>query len=281
LSKETIAMMVARAGGVPLFVEELTRMVLESGNANLTAREIPTTLQDSLMARLDRLGPAKEVAQVGAVIGSEFFFALLQAVHPIDEADLQVALCNLVDAELLYVRGIAPDATYFFKHALIRDAAYEALLKSRRCELHTRIAQTLEERFPERVESHPEILAHHCSEAGLIAQAARYWRKAGQKAIERSANAEAIAYLTNGLEMLGTLPLSPGTMREEVRLQSSLINPLIATKGYAAPEVERACSRARQLCRELGDLPQLFTVLGGLLSVYHNRGEFRAASVPR
>jgi tetratricopeptide (TPR) repeat protein len=144
--------------------------------------------------------------------------------------------------------------------------------------LHTHIAGTLEERFSERVESHPEILAHHCSEAGLIAQAARYWRKAGQKAIQRSANAEAIVHLTKGLDLLGTLPLTGDTIREEVRLQSSLINPLIATKGYTAPEVEKACSRARELCREIGDPPQLFTVFGGLFSVYHNRGEFRAAS---
>ena len=147
LSEETIAAMVERTGGVPLFVEELTRAVLESGDAKLTGREIPATLHDSLMARLDRLGPAKEVIQVGAVIGSEFSYELLHAVHPIAEEDLQRALRKLTDAELLYVRGIAPEATYLFKHALIRDAAYEALLKSRRKELHRLVARTIDEQF--------------------------------------------------------------------------------------------------------------------------------------
>ncbi len=147
LSEETIATVVERTGGVPLFVEELTRAVLESGDAKLTGREIPVTLHDSLMARLDRLGPAKEVIQVGAVIGSEFSYELLHAVHPIAEEDLQRALRNLADAELLYVRGIAPEATYLFKHALIRDAAYEALLKSRRKDLHRLVARTIDEQF--------------------------------------------------------------------------------------------------------------------------------------
>src|SRR6266849_6137609 len=148
LSDETVATVVERTGGVPLFVEELTRAVLESGDAKLTGREIPATLHDSLMARLDRLGPAKEVIRAGAVIGSEFSYELLRAVHPIGEAALQAALRKLADAELLYVRGIAPDATYQFKHALIRDAAYEALLKSRRKALHLLGARTIEEKFP-------------------------------------------------------------------------------------------------------------------------------------
>ena len=153
---------------MPLFVEELTRAVLESGSAGLTGREIPATLHDSLMARLDRLGPAKEVIQIGAVIGSEFSYELLQAVHPIAEVNLQQALSRLADAELLYVRGIAPDATYQFKHALIRDAAYEALLKSRRKELHLIVARTIDEKFPALKETHPEVLARHWTEAGEI-----------------------------------------------------------------------------------------------------------------
>ena len=166
LSDDTIATVVERTGGVPLFVEELTRAVLESGDAKLTGREIPATLHDSLMARLDRLGPAKEVIQIGAVIGSEFSYELLHAVHPIAEGDLQRALRSLTDAELLYVRGIAPDATYQFKHALIRDAAYEALLKSRRKELHLIVARTIDEKFPTIKETHPEVLARHWTEAG-------------------------------------------------------------------------------------------------------------------
>jgi predicted ATPase len=148
LSDETVATVVERTGGVPLFVEELTRAVLESGDAKLTGREIPATLHDSLMARLDRLGPAKEVIQVGAVIGSEFSYELLRAVHPIEEAELQAALRSLTNAELLYVHGIAPEATYQFKHALIRDAAYEALLKSRRKDLHGIVARSVDEKFP-------------------------------------------------------------------------------------------------------------------------------------
>ena len=160
--------MIERTGGVPLFVEELTRAVLESGNEKLTGREIPVTLHDSLMARLDRLGPAKEVIQIGAVIGGEFSYELIRAVHPMAENDLQAALRTLADAELLYVRGIAPEATYQFKHALIRDAAYGALLKSRRRELHRLVARTIDEKFPGLKEAHPEVLARHWTEAGEI-----------------------------------------------------------------------------------------------------------------
>src|ERR1700730_10415355 len=166
LSDETVATVVARTGGVPLFVEELTRAVLESGELKLTGREIPATLHDSLMARLDRLGPAKEIIQVGAVIGSEFSYELLHAVHPISDEDLQDAIRSATDAELVYVRGIPPEATYQFKHALIRDAAYEALLRSRRRGLHRRVAQTITEKFPAMAEAQPEVLARHWTEAG-------------------------------------------------------------------------------------------------------------------
>jgi class 3 adenylate cyclase len=175
LSEETIATVVERAGGVPLFVEELTRAVLESGNARLTGRAIPVTLHDSLMARLDRLGPAKEIAQLGAVIGGEFSYELLHAVHPLAEEDLQRSLRNLAEAELLYVRGIAPEATYQFKHALIRDAAYEALLKSRRRGLHHRVAQTITEKFIAIAEAQPEVLARHWTEAGEVEPAIAEW----------------------------------------------------------------------------------------------------------
>jgi class 3 adenylate cyclase/tetratricopeptide (TPR) repeat protein len=272
LSDVTIAT-VERTGGVPLFVEELTRAVLESGDARLTAHQIPVTLHDSLMARLDRLGPAKEVAQVGAVIGGAFSYELLHAVYPIAEENLRSALRKVADAELIYVRGIPPDATYQFKHALIRDTAYEALLRSRRHELHQRIAHTLEERFPDTASLAPELMAHHCTEAGLVAQAVRYWRRAGRRAIERTANVEAIAQLGKGLELARTLPASSERLTEEVKLQIALITPLIATKGYTAPEVERACSRALEQCQQLGEAPQLFTVLGALNSIYYNRGE--------
>ena len=205
LSEETIATVVERTGGVPLFVEELTRAVLESGDAKLTGREIPVTLHDSLMARLDRLGPAKEVIQVGAVIGGEFSYELLHAVHPIAEEDLQRALRSLADAELLYVRGIAPDATYQFKHALIRDAAYEALLKSRRKDLHRLVARTINEKFPALKEAHPEVLARHWTEAGETEPAIAEWSRAGKAAEARNAFSEALESYQQALALLNSV----------------------------------------------------------------------------
>ena len=203
LSDETVATVVERTGGVPLFVEELTRAVLESGDdAKLTGREIPATLHDSLMARLDRLGAAKEVAQVAAVIGREFSYELLHAVHPIAEEDFRGALRKLADAELLYVRGIAPDATYQFKHALIQDAAYEALLKSRRKELHLSVARTIDEQFPALKEAHPEVLARHWTEAGEIEP--RNHRMVKRRVSVRS-NAALIAKRSSTTEMRSRL----------------------------------------------------------------------------
>ena len=175
LAADTVNALIERTSGVPLFVEELTRAVLESGNAKVSEREIPVTLHDSLMARLDRLGTAKEVLQIGAVIGSEFSYELLQAVHPSGDEDLHQALHTLADAELLYVRGIAPDATYQFKHALIRDAAYDALLKSRRKDLHRLIARTISEQFQALMAAQPEVLARHWAEAGETEQAIAEW----------------------------------------------------------------------------------------------------------
>ena len=223
LSEETIAAMVERTGGVPLFVEELTRAVLESGDAKLTGREIPATLHDSLMARLDRLGPAKEVIQVGAVIGSEFSYELLHAVHPIAEADLQRALRTLADAELLYVRGIAPDATYQFKHALIRDAAYEALLKSRRKDLHRLVARTIDEGSPRLKEAHPEVLARHWTEAGETEPAIAQWSKAGEAARARNAFSEALESYQQALALLNLLPESPERDLRELELRQSVV----------------------------------------------------------
>ena len=159
--------------------------MLESGDAKLTGRAIPATLHDSLMARLDRLGAAKEVAQIDAVLGAEFSYELLQAVHPIAEENLESALRSLADAELLYVRGIAPDATYQFKHALIRDAAYEALLKSRRKDLHRMVARTIDEKFPALKQTHPEVLARHWTEASETEYAIAAWQKAGELAVAR------------------------------------------------------------------------------------------------
>jgi class 3 adenylate cyclase/tetratricopeptide (TPR) repeat protein len=277
LAGESVEAVVERTGGVPLFVEELTRAVLESGGGRITSREIPATLHDSLMARLDRLGPAKEALQIGAVIGREFSYGLLHAVHPILDNDLQGAIRSAADAELIYVRGIPPDAVYQFKHALVRDAAYEALLRSRRKELHSRIAEVLVEQFPETVTSAPELLAHHYTEAGLIEQAIPYWQRAGQRAIERSANKEAISHFTKGLELLKSTPDTRERDQQELALQTALGAALIAATGYATPEVEQVYTRARELCHRVGETPLLFRVLGGLSAFYHVRGDLHTA----
>jgi predicted ATPase/class 3 adenylate cyclase len=277
LPAETIKAVVERTDGVPLFVEELTLAVLENDAALLSDREIPVTLRDSLMARLDRLGPARETLQLGAVLGIEFPYDLLLAVSPLNEDQLRRHLRALIEAELLYAHGLPSESSYQFKHVLIRDVAYEGLLKSRRRELHTRIAHTLEEKFPERAAARPEILAYHYTEAGLNAQAVRYWRKAGQKASRRSANVEAITHLRKGLELIKGLPTSTERLMEEVRLQIALTNPFIATTGYTAPEVQEAGNRALDLCRQLGDSSGLFASLRILQTIYFNRGELEIA----
>lgn len=201
---------------------------------------IPSTLQDSLMARLDRLAATKELAQLGATLGREFSYEVLRAVAPLDEPTLQHGLQQLVATELLYQRGTPPQVTYLFKHALIQDTAYHSLLKSRRQQLHQQIAYVLEERFAEIKATQPELLAHHYTEAGLIAQAIPYWRQAGQKAVERSAYVEAINHLTKGLDVLKTLPDTSERARQELTLQTAIGPAWMAVKGYAAPEVERA-----------------------------------------
>ena len=277
LARESVEEVVERTGGVPLFVEELTRAVLESGSAGITGREIPATLHDSLMARLDRLGSAKEVIQIGAVIGSEFSYELLQAVHLVADEDLQDAIRSATDAELVYVRGIPPDATYQFKHALIRDAAYEALLKSRRKELHRQVALTVEEKFPALKEARPELLARHWTEAGQNTQAISYWKLAGKRAAERSANAEAIGHLTKGLELLTSFSESSERSGLEWELQTTLGQALMATKGFAAPEVGRAFNRALALARDFEQGIECFPALYGLFAFYVTRSELQTA----
>ncbi len=279
LPQDLVQQIVARTDGVPLFVEELTKMVLEDRGAHHTMllQTIPTTLQDSLMARLDRLNTAKEVAQLGATIGREFSYELLRAVAFVDEKNLRSALAKLVDSELLYQRGQPPTAHYTFKHALIQDTAYQSLLKSTRQHYHQRIAQILEEQFPESKETQPELLAQHYTEAGLVERAISYWREAGQRATERSANTEAISHLTTGLELLKTLPDTPKRTQQELALQLAQSGPLMSTKGPATPEVEQAYARALSLCRQLEDTPQLFPVLVGLRIFYTVRGELQTA----
>jgi predicted ATPase len=281
LPADVVQQIVAKTDGVPLFVEELTKMVVELVGAHSCAPlpqiGIPATLHDALMARLDRLGPAKEIAQLGATLGREFSYDLLHAISPLGETALQQGLRQVVEAELLYQRGLPPQATYLFKHALIQDAAYQSLLKSTRQQYHQQIAQVLEEQFSETKETQPELLAHHYTEAGLIKQAIPYWQKAGQRAVQRSANVEAIAHLTKGLELLKTLPDTPERAQQELMLQVALSIPLMLTRGWAAPEVGRVHSRARELCRQIGETPQLFPILHGLWTFHFIRAELQTA----
>jgi predicted ATPase/class 3 adenylate cyclase len=288
LPVEVIEHIVSKTDGVPLFVEELTKMLLESTllreeadhyalTGPLAAVTIPTTLYDSLMARLDRLPTVREVAQLGAVLGREFSYELLHALTPMEEATLQHGLTQLVDAELLYQRGRPPRARYLFKHTLIQDAAYASLLKSTRQQYHQQVAQLLEARLPEVVAAEPEILAHHYTEAGCHAQAVGYWQQAGTRALQRSANVEAIAHMQRGLTLLTTLPDTPQRTQHELDFLTTLGPALMATKGYAAPEVVRAYTRARELCQQLGESPEHFLVLWNLFLFYLVRSEHQIA----
>jgi class 3 adenylate cyclase/predicted ATPase len=245
---------IERTDGIPLFVEEMTKAVLEAESASDTRKiaaavpspafAVPASLQASLMARLDRLGSAKEVAQIGSAIGREFSHALLAAVAGKPEPEFGAALDRLIDAGLLFRQGMTPHATYLFKHALVRDAAYGTLLRASRRALHAHIAETLEREFAEIAESKPELLAQHCTNAGMIERAAKFWGKAGQRSLERSALVEAIAQLTRALDQIASLPSTPSLRRETIRLQTALITPLVHVKGYAAPEPKAAAERA-------------------------------------
>jgi TOMM system kinase/cyclase fusion protein len=288
LPTEMLQQILAKTDGVPLFVEELTKAILESGHlkavddhyeltGSLSTFAIPATLQDSLMARLDRLMTGKIIAQLGATIGRQFSYELLQKVSKLDGSTLQRELGRLVEAELVYQRGLPPQATYTFKHALIQDAAYESLLKSTRQQYHQRIAQLLEEQFPETAETQPELLAHHYTEAGLTQQAVAYWYKAGQRTIQRSAHVEAIAHLRRGLALLPTLPETPQRLQREVDMHLALGASLSATKGFGAHEVEQTYIRARQLCTHLDDPHQRFLMVRGLGIYYLVRAELQTA----
>ena len=276
-SKELIEGVNERTGGVPLFVEEVTRLLLERGEQG-GAQAIPPTLQQSLAARLDRLGAAREVAQIGAVLGRDFVYALLRDVAEIDEPALQASLNRLADADLLFVEGAPPEAHYRFKHALIQDAAYESLLKRRRQELHARIAASIEARFPELVEAQPELVARHFGEAGLAEKAIPYWLRAGHLAAARSANMEAIAHLRSGLECAQALVPGPSRSRFELSLQLALGGSLIATRGFASNEAEAAYQRAQELGRELQSESDLFAALRGLAYVYLVRANLPGAT---
>jgi class 3 adenylate cyclase/tetratricopeptide (TPR) repeat protein len=262
---------IERTDGIPLFVEEMTKAVLEAeseGDARRTASAVPSralavpaTLQASLMARLDRLGPAKEVAQIGAAIGREFSHALLRAVAPMNEAALDDALDRLVDSELVFRRGTARDGVYIFKHALVQDTAYDTLLRSRRQQLHEAIARTLEQQFPDIVAAEPGTLAYHFTEASLPEPAIGYWLKAGQRAAERSADQEAVRHLERGLALLGKLPESHDRDRRELDFQITSWTPLVAVRGFTSPEAAAARERATVLSEKSGDVDRLYASL--------------------
>ena len=269
---------IERTDGIPLFVEEITKAVLEAESQRAAehaiavipppALEVPASLHASLMARLDRLGPAKEVAQIGAAIGREFSRALLAAVVRKPEEELNSALDRLLAAGLVFRQGVPPDTSYLFKHALVQDAAHGTLLREPRRALHARIAETLESQFADIVERQPELLARHCTQAGLIEKAAHLWGKAGQRSLDKSALLEAIEHITRALDQIEGLPATPALRREQIKLQVALLTPLIHVKGYAAPETKAAAERARLLIEQaeaLGEPPEdpllLFSVL--------------------
>jgi predicted ATPase/class 3 adenylate cyclase len=289
LSHEVIAEIVERADGVPLFVEELTRAVLETGGphnrvgATLAASPlphlaIPATLHASLIARLDRLGPiAKEVGQVGAVLGREFGYELIGLVSQQPNAELRLGLDRLVEAGLLFCRGVPPRSSYLFKHALVQDAAYSTLLRARRQELHARVGSTLRDGFPEITEAQPEILAHHFTQAGMPVEAVEFWRKAGNLARQHSANAEAAAHLLKALELISGLPRPEMRASQELAIQNALGQIHMATKGYASVEAEVAYNRASELCDLVDDKEQSMRVLVGLRTLNQVGGKSIAA----
>jgi predicted ATPase len=279
---------VRKTDGVPLFVEELTKTVLASGlleeqddryalQGPLPPLAIPATLHDALLARLDRLATAKVAAQLGATIGRTFAYEVVQAVASLDTITLQGALAQLVEAEVVAQRGLPPQATYTFKHALIQDVAYQSLLRSTRQQYHQRIAQALETQFPETVATQPELVAQHYTAAGCAEQAVVYWQQAGQHASERSAHLEAISHWTTGIELLKSLPETPAHTRQALTLYTALGAALVMAKGQGASEVEHAYSQAHALCQQVGETPELVPVLYGLHRFYVGRLQLHTA----
>lgn len=289
LSQETVRLLAEHADGVPLFIEESTRMAVEAlpeqgelQAAALLRRPVPPTIHDLLMARLDRVAVAKQVAQVGATIGREFSHALIEAVlqHEaagIDASGLRSKLDMLVHSGLLVSRGSGPDAGYFFKHALVRDAAYQSLWERDRQRLHCVIANVVQHRFAALAETQPELLAYHYTEGGMAGDAVAYWEKAARRAAARSAHLEAITHLTNGLALVANLPDPQERFRAELRMQLLLASRLIATEGYGAERVERVYARAEVLARQAGDEVALTKVQLGLEGYHFMRADFDKA----
>jgi class 3 adenylate cyclase/predicted ATPase len=288
LPSDVLQQILAQTDGVPLFIEELTKAVVESGVLTdagdrytvagpLPPLAIPTSLHASLLARLDRLAPVREAAQIAAALGRQFSYELISAVASISQPQLDDALERLVSAELIFRRGTPPNAEYTFKHALVQDAAYSTLLRSRRQQLHAQITARLEKLFPEIMQTQPELLARHCSEAGLVEKAVGYYLKAGQQTIARGAMTETVAQVRKGLDLLSGVPDGGARQEQELNLQTTLGNALIAAKGSAAPELGEAYARARQLCEQLNRRQQLGPVLVGQINFRLVRGELEGA----
>jgi class 3 adenylate cyclase len=282
LSREVVEGVTERTGGVPLFVEEVTRLLLERGEQG-GVQAIPPTLQQSLAARLDRLGPAREVVQIGAVLGRDFAYRLLRDVAVLDEPALQASLDRLADADLLFVEGAPPNAGYRFKHALIQDAAYDSLLKSRRQALHRRAAELLRD-DPERAAAEPEVIAHHFTQGGLDDLAIEWWGKAGDQSLRRSAFQEAIAHLGKAIEMADkTVVVSPrrdekvSASPQRMKLQSEYADAMRWAKGFAAEETKSAFDRAAELAAKTEDVSERFAALNGQWTLAQVRGELRKA----
>jgi len=275
---------VEKTDGVPLFVEELTKTIIESG---LVARAnghyelvapvsdlvIPSTLRDSLMARLDRLSPVKEIAQIGACIGREFSHGLIAAVSALGDNELSIALNQLVESELVFRKGNPPDASYMFKHALVQSAAYESLLKARRHQLHTKIAHVIKESMPIVLDTEPELLAHHFTEAGDLDQAIPLWQKAGETAMLKSAMAEAGAHFTRGLELVKNTPEEPVWLERELALEIGLGNVRMLTMGWANPKTEEVFVRVGPLTEKVNKPDKIFPALHGMFTFYIVQGD--------
>ena len=288
LPKEIADQIVERTDGVPLFIEEMTKTVIESGivtetsgsyavTGHVAPLSIPTTLQGSLLARLDRLAPTREVAQIASALGRQFSHEMISAVAPMRQKQVDDALAQLVGAELLFRRGSAPEAEYTFKHALVQEAAYSTLLRSQRILIHGRIVDALEGQFAEIVNRQPERLAHHCAEAGQIEKAVGYFLAASQQTSARSAMAESASHAHKGVELISRLPEGLARHQRELELQIALGLALLATRGYSAPEPGDAFTRARELCVQIGSPPHLVPVTWGLWQFRVVRGELDLA----
>jgi predicted ATPase len=283
LPRDVVEDVAARTGGVPLFVEEVTRLLLERGEHGGGIEAIPPTLQQSLMARLDRLGPAREVAQIGSVVGRGFSYGLLRDVAGMEDPALQTALERLADADIVLVQGLPPESDYRFKHALIQDAAYENLLKSRRQVLHRRVAEILRDRFADTAAAEPEALAHHFTQAGMTDAAIEWWGKAGDQALRRSAFQEAISHLGKAIEMadkageraprVAAAPTNASRGQRLLKLQTSYGQAMIHGRGYSAPETTTAFARARELATGVADPAERFSVYFGLWAGSFVRGD--------